>query len=286
MYYFALLYAVMTSLLGGFTTMAASKHGSRCYPGFSLIISCLVLLMCQRSYLSQRICADLRWDAAEALTLGFMEDLLSTRFYSTQRTTWRRTFTLARIPHNTGAICSFQLHLRCGDIHSNPGPLTNRRSVKFPCGECQQNVRSNQDVILCVNCQQWFHASCINMSKASFRYYLQNYNLPWTCLFCSMPKFSDSFFYELNGKDFELNQPAAVKLPEGDVAFVDYLAQTASKLALAPKDLRVAHLDICSIGNKMKELRACSLRVTLILLVSLKRTWINRFLIMTYTLMT
>ena len=62
-------------------TMAASKHGSRCYPGFSLIISCLVLLMCQRSYLSPRICADLRWDAAEALTLGFIEDMLSTRSY-------------------------------------------------------------------------------------------------------------------------------------------------------------------------------------------------------------
>ena len=87
------------------------------------------------------------------------------------------------------------------------------------------------------------------MSKASFRYYLQNYNLPRTCLFCSMPKFSDSFFDKLYGEDFELNQPAAVELPEGDVAFVDYLAQTASKLALAPKDLRVAHLKARSNGH-------------------------------------
>ena len=86
--------------------MAASRHGSRCYLGFSLIMSCLVLLMCQCSYLSPRICADLRWDAAEALTLGFIEDLLSTRSYSTQRTTRRRTFTLVRIPHNTGATSS------------------------------------------------------------------------------------------------------------------------------------------------------------------------------------
>ena len=35
-----------------------------------------------------------------------------------------------------------------------------------------------------------------------------------------------------------------------------YLAQTASKLALAPKDLRVAHLNICNMRNKMEELRA------------------------------
>ena len=94
------------------------------------------------------------------------------------------------------------------------------------------------------------------MSKETFRYYLQNYNLPWTCLFCSMPKFSDSFFDDLNGEDFKLNQPAATELPEGDVAVEDYLAQTASKLALVPKDLRVAHLNICSIRNEMEELRA------------------------------
>ena len=131
------------NLIGSGENMAVSKHGFRCYPSFSLIISCLVLLICQRSYLSPRICADLLWDAAEALTLGFMEDLLSTRSYSTQRTTRRRTFTLVRTPHNTGATCSLQLHLRSGDIHPNPGPLTNKRAVKFPCGECQRNVQSN-----------------------------------------------------------------------------------------------------------------------------------------------
>ena len=168
--------------------------------------------------------------------------MLSTRSYS-QRMTRRRTFTLARIPHNTGATSSFQLHFKSGDIYPNPGPLTNRSSVKFPCGECQRNVRSNQDVILCVNCQQWFHARCINLSKAPFRYYLKNYNLPWTCVFCSMSKISDSFFDELNGEDFELNQPAATELLEGDVAVEDYLAQTASKLALAPK-IYVRHIFI------------------------------------------
>ena len=167
-----------------------------------------MLLLCQRSCISPTICADLRWDAAEALTQGFIDDLLSTRSYS-QRMTRRRTFTLARIPHNTGATSSFQLHFKSGDIYPNPGPLTNRSSVKFPCGECQRNVRSNQDVILCVNCQQWFHARCINLSKAPFRYYLKSYNLPWTCVFCSMSKISDSFFDELNGEDFELNQPTA-----------------------------------------------------------------------------
>jgi len=39
---------------------------------------------------------------------------------------------------------------------------------------------------------------CINMSKATFKYYLKNFNLPWTCYFCSLPKFSDSFFEQPN----------------------------------------------------------------------------------------
>lgn len=42
---------------------------------------------------------------------------------------------------------------------------------------------------------------------------------------------------------------------ENDEIVVDYPEQTASKLALAPKDLRVAHLNIRSIRNKMEELR-------------------------------
>ena len=48
---------------------------------------------------------------------------------------------------------------------------------------------------------------------------------------------------------------ATTRVIFGDVIVVDHLAQTASKLASAPKDLRVAHLNIRSIRNKMEELR-------------------------------
>ena len=80
-----------------------------------------------------------------------------------------------------------------GDIHPNPGPKK-RNTTKYPCGDCQCNVRDNQDAILCVECQRWFHARCINMSQETFKYYVENFNLPWTCSFCSLPKLNDSFF--------------------------------------------------------------------------------------------
>ena len=104
---------------------------------------------------------------------------------------------MLRMPHNTGATSSFQLHLKSGDIHSNPGPKKGN-TTKYPCGDCQCNVRNNQDAILCVECQRWFHARCINMSQATFKYYLENFNFPWTCSFCSLPKFNDSFFEQLS----------------------------------------------------------------------------------------
>lgn len=36
------------------------------------------------------------------------------------------------------------------------------------------------------------------MNKATFKYYFNNFNLPWTCSFCSLLKFSDSFFEQPN----------------------------------------------------------------------------------------
>ena len=58
-----------------------------------------------------------------------------------------RRFLNCRIPYDVTGICSFQLQKLSGDIHPNPGP--SRSVIKFPCGECHQSVRNNQDAILC-----------------------------------------------------------------------------------------------------------------------------------------
>lgn len=90
--------------------------------------------------------------------------------------TLKRTFTISRIPYNTIDTSSFQLHLKSGDIHPNPGPQRKRSStLKYPCGECQHAVRKKQDVILFAECKTWFHAKCIYMGKQILKYYLVNY---------------------------------------------------------------------------------------------------------------
>ena len=75
-----------------------------------------------------------------------------------------------RVPYDVSGICSFKLIKLSGDVHPNPGLF--RTGKKFPCGECQKSVRSNQDAILCAACDQWFHARCIGMAKQVFKYYI------------------------------------------------------------------------------------------------------------------
>ena len=78
----------------------------------------------------------------------------------------KRAFMTFRVPYDVSGICSFQLNKLAGDVHPNPGP--SQAGIKFPCGECQKSVRSNQDAILCATCDHWFHARCIGMGKHVF----------------------------------------------------------------------------------------------------------------------
>ena len=82
------------------------------------------------------------------------------------------------------------------DIETNPGP------IRFPCGECQKPVRSNQDGIACDNCEHWYHRKCINMSKTLYN--AQTSITPWMCFYCGIPNFSSSLFTSISA-DLVLN---------------------------------------------------------------------------------
>ena len=102
----------------------------------------------------------------------------------------RRMFLRGRLPYDVDDARTFQLIRLSGDVHSNPGPP--RRGIKYPCGESQRSVRRNQGAILCYKCDRWFHAKCTGMSKQTFKYYLDQYNLDWECSrqdFCTGPYF-------------------------------------------------------------------------------------------------
>jgi len=103
-------------------TMAVAKvRGCRFCPSSLLIILCLVLLTHRQSNVASNFCVDFCRNATEATAFKSTADLLSPRPHL-QRITRRRTLTLSRIPHQSGAISLFQLHLKSGDIHPNLGP--------------------------------------------------------------------------------------------------------------------------------------------------------------------
>ena len=103
----------------------------------------------------------------------------------------RQMFLRGRLPYDVDGTQTFQLIRLSGDIHLNPGPP--RRGIKYPCGECQRSVRRNQDAILCHQCNRWFHVKCTGMSKQTFTYYLDQYNLDWECSLCALQRLNDSF---------------------------------------------------------------------------------------------
>ena len=187
--------------------------------------------------------------------------LLSPSAVSNKRT--KRAFMTCRVPYDVSGICSFQLNKLSGDVHPNPGP--SQAGIKFPCGEC----RNNQDAILCARCDQWFHARCIGMGRQVFKYYLDNHHLDWECDFCSLPNFSDSFFDQTGNESFTVedsihnelstNVEHSVEAPPNKVNprenAENYLQQAALHLNSSPRDLKIAHLNICSIRNKIDELR-------------------------------
>ena len=166
-----------------------------CSRVFSLVFTfCLLFLseFKEENYMFSDCNSCLRLEATGAIREPESTSCLLPCASQVRRRRTNRGFLKCRIPYDVSGICSFQLKKLSGDVHPNPGP--SRNGIKFPCGECQRSIRSNQDAILCTTCEQWFHARCIGMCKQVFKDYLENDNLDWECAFCSLPKFNDSFF--------------------------------------------------------------------------------------------
>ena len=93
---------------------------------------------------------------------------------------------------------------------------------------------------------------------------LDNHQLDWECVLCSLPNFSDSFFDQTGNESLteevsthnELNSNVVASLNNANLGENDnYLQQAALHLNSSTKDLKIAHLNVCSIRNKIDELR-------------------------------
>ena len=111
----------------------------------------------------------------------------------------------------------FDRIILCGDVHPQPGPAA---KTKFPCKECQKNVRSNQNAILCANCETWSHAKCLGFTNTQFNYYLGNPHIDWICDWCCLPfkNCSDQEFNADYNTSNEFEIPAILQDQEEEYA--------------------------------------------------------------------
>ena len=167
------------------------------------------------------------------------------------------------IPYTYSGTSSFHLERRIlisGDIEINPGPK--QASPRYPCKECGKNVRNNQNAILCMTCCTWSHVKCLRMSITNFQYYLSHPSIDWTCNYCALPNFSDSFFHnEVIAEEGEARSPDAILPPTADTSHssdhsdcpIDWF--TTNITNYYKSNLTIGHLNVNGIYNKVDEIK-------------------------------
>ena len=78
--------------------------------------------------------------------------------------------------------------LLANDVHANPGP---RNASVYPCGLCQQNVKTN--AVACDECSVWFHKTCMELNSHDLEL-LQRSHVQWICFKCDSMN-CDSFTF-------------------------------------------------------------------------------------------
>ena len=103
-------------------------------------------------------------------------------------------------------------------------------------------------------------------------YYLKHPTIDWICPSCEINSLSDSLFDEtqrqsevnnhmdrntMNANNLAGNISITLQTTDSDDSnsFSSDLKELTTKLNLSLKDLKVAHLNICSLRNKIDELR-------------------------------
>ena len=237
-----------------------SRYGSR-----KLLIGVLALCLYAITYRKNEVRADFQ-------VIGLSSTFYSKHFCSTRLQLHGRgnSYLKSRVLYTANGTSSFQFNriALCGDVQPQPGPAV---KVKYPCKECQRNVRSNQNAILCANCETWSHAKCLGFTNTQFKHYLDNPHIDWICNWCCLP-FSNHFDLGFNAEtnisnDFEIS--AIIQDQEGEYAnILPTDEQRPQNKACCHEnnssilDLRkenssnalLMHLNINSIQNKFEDL--------------------------------
>ena len=93
----------------------------------------------------------------------------------------------SRILYTANGARTFQLGriILGGDIQQGQHELV-RQSILYSCNERGKTIRSNQNALLCTECNGRSHAKCLGLNKIGFKYYKDYQDRMWTCGLCSL----------------------------------------------------------------------------------------------------
>ena len=171
---------------------------------------------------------------------------------------------------------NFILLLLSGDIESNPGP-----QFKFPCGNCEKPVKSNQCGLLCSTCKKWYHIHCQEISMEIYSILYMSPNEEWCCSTCFLPSFCESLFDPYANSTIENSEQENLvpeNIPEPTLQPNYSKDQTALyqdfENIFDVKGLHFVHLNVRSILQKIPELRILFKRKNLAV-IAFTETWLN-----------
>ena len=150
-----------------------------------------------------------------------------------------------------------------GDVSENPGPI-----VKKPkCQHCFRTIALNHRIVICGSCDSTYHIKCGGVTPKQHKTITKS-DQTWNCFHCAQLTATSSndaltalpFSHTTNESFSSLfggNHQDLIGNLTADLASNadDLYNNMANELNAAPKDIRVGHLNISSLHNKIDELR-------------------------------
>ena len=179
---------------------------------------------------------------------------------------------ISRYPNSDSTFRLIRLAIS-GDVKPNPGPSTLGSSTKkLSCQTCSRTIACNHRMLTCNLCGFKYHIKCGNVTPKQYKEIISSDPKSWNCegcstqqLKCSSPLLHQFPFAFLTDDSFtvaiccEESRPPSLSSngEEENESHLSDLVQQSE--ASSVKDLRVAHLNVCSIRNKIDELRCLQL---------------------------
>ena len=138
--------------------------------------------------------------------------------------------------------------LTSGDISLNPGPDNN--SLK--CSVCSRTIARNHRALSCDQCDKWCHIKCGNVKPNDFKSLQRLAFFDWTCPRCPQPtetfaSIPQSESLNASSHPISTNNSTDSQLEEDPFHTL--------KQSVGDKNLKIGHLNINGLLNKLREVQ-------------------------------